>query len=667
MPPQSEYEGERNNRLRTALYIFLLLLLPALVFSNTPRNVYHLDSVYRVKNNTEITQFWPPSRFFVDRRTGSTIPQIAEYRPLMPLSLAMDAAISRQLGGDRLVGHLVGNIAIHAVTTLLIFALFWQLLTLPSGIHGRGMGSATTAFVGAMIFAIHPVSGVPINYAAARDLLLMLLFLVAALLIYVRMRRDGDTIMGWCSVLGLFCLSLLSKQNAIMAFAVIFLLEFFMFRTRLGDWRLWARTAAFLPGIGGILLLDWATAGTYGIFYTSAADDVPLGLAYPLTMAKAHLFYYGKNMVWPFEMRPLPRFDLVSDAFEPMVLLGVIFIVGSLVSVWYCRRRCPIVSFAIMSYWALFALTSSIFPFEFPVTDYRQYPSLPFGALLVAMAIGSLAWRPAIVTSAVLLTLYVGVSAYEMNKLWHSSEALWGQSVRYGARETAHMNYAQSIALKNPTLAEHHYKETLRIYPNHIYGHINFGLFHIRQGNREKGLSLVERAVQINPKWALSHYWLGRAYGQVGRRGKALTQFKRAADLDPRSVLYQYEAARALQVAGQVAASVRYLDRLQVLNRRFRDTLFLAGWAHQAAGRGVQAMAAYRAYLKIVPHHTKTHFNLGYALMTAGQCEKALPHFHAALARSNARKAAHLHLSNCYRQLGDAKRASHHKAQFERP
>ena len=60
------------------IHIGLLIIITSIVFSNTIDNAYHLDSVYRVGNNTEIDRFWPPARFFTDFRTGSTIPQIAE-------------------------------------------------------------------------------------------------------------------------------------------------------------------------------------------------------------------------------------------------------------------------------------------------------------------------------------------------------------------------------------------------------------------------------------------------------------------------------------------------------------------------------------------------------------------------------------------------------------
>jgi tetratricopeptide (TPR) repeat protein len=664
MRPYLRHDNQRGSRLRTAVHLVLLLLAPAIVFSNTLQNTYHLDSVYRVKNNMELNRLWPPWRFFVDRRTGTTIPQIVIYRPMMPLSHAVDVAVARHLGTDRLVVHHASNIVVHTATAILIYALFCVLLIHWSGIDWRPEPLSDRAFAAALLFAVHPISGVPVNYVAGRDLLLMLLFLTASLLVYARMRREGDTVRGWIAVLVLYSLALLSKQNAIMAFAVVFVFEILLVRTRLSDWRLWARVGAFLPGIFGILAADLAVAGPFGL---DNVATLPFGVTYPLTMASAHLFYYLRNFVWPFEMRPLARFDLVDSALETKVLVGCGFVVASLIVAWYLRRRCPAVAFSIMTYWVLFALTSSFLPMDYVVTDYRQYPSLPFLTLVTVMGLHTVFRYRLDIAAAAVLFSYFAFSAFNLNAIWRTEESFWGQSIRYGGRELAHMNYAMSIAQKDPELAERHFLETLLIHPNHIYANINLGLFYIRRGDRERGLDLVEKAVSINPKWALSHYWLGQAFRTVGRYDEALTEFRRAADLDPRGVHYQYEAARALQVAGKVEASLPFLKRLQAINLYYRDTLFLIGWAHQSAGRTGLAIAAYKAFLQFEPGHVQTRFNLGHTLLKSGDCREAVAQFHRVLALDEKRKAAHLHLANCYKELGETAKVKKHQADFDRP
>ena len=374
--------------LRTWVHVLLLVVLPELVYVNTLHNDYHLDSVFRVQLNAELEPLWPPWRFFTDRRTGTTMPGQAEYRPMMPFSHALNIAVSDTFGIDRLVGFHVGNIAVHIATGILLYLLFRELLTWRSGLTLPQGRLQDIAFAAALLFAVHPVSGVPVNYIVGRDLLLMMMFLTASLLVYANLRRRGDSVGRWCTVLGLLALSLLSKANAIMAFAIVFLFEHLLMRARLTDWRLWARVAAFGTATVGYFAMRWLTVvpSTGGL--RKAGD-----LVYPLTMLKAHLFYYLRNVVWPFEMRPLARIEMVESLADIEAQIGAAFIPATLVLAWYLRKRSPLIAFSILAYWAIFALTSSIFRFRFAVTDYRQYPPLAFLELCPKVGDGAIRRR----------------------------------------------------------------------------------------------------------------------------------------------------------------------------------------------------------------------------------------------------------------------------------
>jgi len=186
---------------RPAIHIALLIIITSIVFSNTLDNTYHLDSIYRVQDNTEINEFWPgpPTRFFTDVRTGSSIPQIAEYRPMMPLSHAINSEIATATGTGKLAGFHVGNIAIHIASSILVYFLFCLLINNWAGVKPSGFHSvhySHQAFAAALIFAVHSISGSSVNYIAGRDLLLMVFFFIASMLVYFNMRTKGDTVSG---------------------------------------------------------------------------------------------------------------------------------------------------------------------------------------------------------------------------------------------------------------------------------------------------------------------------------------------------------------------------------------------------------------------------------------------------------------------------------------
>src|SRR4029077_16217759 len=115
--------------------------------------------------------------------------------------------------------------------------------------------SLLAAFFAALLFAIHPISGSAVNYISARDLLLMQVFFLASLLAYARMRRRGETRARWALVLLLLLLSLLAKNNLIVAPLLFIAFDLLLARDSVRDRRVWLRAAA----IAGLLATFFLT------------------------------------------------------------------------------------------------------------------------------------------------------------------------------------------------------------------------------------------------------------------------------------------------------------------------------------------------------------------------------------------------------------------------
>ena len=295
-------------------------------------------------------------RHFVDPSTMSTLPQITQYRPLLPLTLSLNYAIH----GDSLPGYHLVNLALHLVTSVLVFFLCVELLRhwrhepLPSD---RAHVAAT---VTALLFAIHPVSGILVNYISGRDLLMMQLFLLASFLAYVRMRRLGAS--GWrlSLVLLLFVLSLLSKTNGVALPVLIFTFEIVLNRQRVSARAPWLQTLPFVAVVGSFFLF------TEKVLAFSDFSKLGFGQGgphvYPLTQARVHLTEYLFNVFWPLKVRQAPEALLAHSLFEPWVLLGALTILASLVLALVLRRRRPVIAFCVLA--VLDSDRADVFPGE---------------------------------------------------------------------------------------------------------------------------------------------------------------------------------------------------------------------------------------------------------------------------------------------------------------
>ena len=58
---------------RSLLHYLVIAVAIALVFANSLHGDYHLDSIYRVEQNSNLEQLFPLHRHFIDPATSATL------------------------------------------------------------------------------------------------------------------------------------------------------------------------------------------------------------------------------------------------------------------------------------------------------------------------------------------------------------------------------------------------------------------------------------------------------------------------------------------------------------------------------------------------------------------------------------------------------------------
>jgi tetratricopeptide (TPR) repeat protein len=661
--------------------ILLLAVVATAVFWNALDNGYHLDDFYRVVDNPGIEQVAPVWRHFSDPGTSATLPRLVQYRPLLPLTLSLDVALT----GGGPVGHHVGNLLVHVAGAVLLYVLVRRGIrraaelasdaSAPANATGLapGSGARATALAVALLYVVHPVSGVAVNYICARDLALMQLFLLAALVAFTSRSGRGPGLLGWLAALLAMGLSLLSKTNAVALPLVVLAYEACLGQRPATAWRPLARALPFAAVAAAFFavtsqVLQFSDAGQLAL----VRDDLGVYLETGRGQLAQHVSHYLRNVLWPFHMRPLPEVVLPGSWFDPWVLAGAVVVLGSLAWAWIRRRRHPLAAFSILAYWLLFSPTSSVLPFRSAAADYRGYPSLPW-----ALLAGCLAARAVLPTRAralafgLALAWFVGGSLWQ-NDVWHDEESFWEQSVRHGGQSMAHTNYARQLAERDPELARHHYEEALALAPDNALTHINLGLLEMDGGRTDEGLALVQRAVALAPEWADTHFWFARALALADRWDEAVPEARLAVELaGPGATLVDTAAgimataARRAYDEGDDVRALAHLEALHEFTLAHDDSRFLEGWIHQRAGRPGPAFASYRLQLEHAPDHVQARFNLAHGLMTSGEPEAAIPHFERVLEEAPGLRDVHAHLATCHRALGDEVAAAREQALYD--
>ena len=640
------------------LHLVLLIVVAAGVFFNTLHNDFHIDDHYQLVDNPGIQTLSRPWRHFVDLGTKSTLPTVG-YRPFLPLTLS----INYRLHKYSLPGYHLVNFIFHIIAGILVYFLCLELLTHWAQNKYEENTRRDIALVVSLLFTIHPVAGISVNYISSRDLILMQMFLLGSFLAYVRMRRLGMTPVRWAFVLFLFVCSMLSKQNGVTAPALILIFEFTLVKQRLNDIRAWARAIPF-----ALVVLAYFAFSKFYLGSSSLESAISRSWSsswtYPLTQAKVHLTHYFFNFFWPWSIRQSPYVEAAKSLFEPEVILGIIFILATLLVAWRMRRENPLLTFCILGYWTALAPTSSFISLHYLAEHYRPYPASHLFFLAFALvAVKFLKDKPLVLISAPFI-LYFAFASVWLNKNWKTEESLWTHSVKYGGTHIAHFSLAINLKNRRDPRVRAHLEQALRMSPNFAIVHIVLGLLMIDFGEPKGGLAHVLRAVHLSPNDGQTHFWLSHAYTRLGRHAEAAMSSAQAVLINPRNFKYQYKAARDAQRVGDYKGSLEYLEACEEILPGHGNTYFLRGFALQKIGNLDGAVKYYRMHLGLDPGNKQAEFNLAHALMTLGECQEAIGHFKRTLEIAPNYREVHLHLASCYEKIGNREEQEKHLALY---
>ena len=644
-----EKGGASRDRWARAVPVLVLALAVAATYSNTLHNEFHLDDLYRIRDNPEIRRVSPILRHFTDPGTisgsrgvsESALNQIGQYRPLLPLTLSLNYA----LGGLDLPGYHVVNIAIHLAGCVLVYLLVARMLAIarPRGLdddrHAR-----LVALLIALVYAVHPLSGYPVNYILARDLLLMQAFLLGSLLLYA---GGGDRLVQWrwIAVLSLLELALLSKVTAAVAPVLILLWEWTIGGRDLRSARPWKRAAPFAAVVVGHLVaarlfLDFGDLAR-------VQSGAPWSWTYALSQADIHLSQYLKNFVWPEAIRMAPFAVERTSLVDPRVLLGVIVILASVLVAVRIRRAAPVAAFGILGYWALMMPESSVIPISHLAVHYRAFAS----SWLLYVVIGLLAvrfLRPRIAASAsVIAVLALAITSFSMNRIYRTETSLWSHSVEHGGEALAHMNYAMSLPDRADPRVREHLERAVEMTPNYVLAHINLGLHSLDEGKTEDGLARLRGVSRMAPDWPEAHYWLSVALDRVNEPDEALVAAEKAAALDPENVEYRHRLALARSRAGYFDGALAAALSVLEVDPAHADALFAEAYALLMLGRTEESARAYSAYLSAHPEDIEARFDLAYTRVVMGSCGQAVEDLRLVLGNRPEHVAAQRYLDLC--------------------
>lgn len=193
-----------NHRL--LLYFLMLSLVTLAAYANAWSDALVFDDKFFV-GSYRFSGLEELPFFFTEDLWAANGTRSGLYRPMLLISLFMDAS----LYGDWVPGYHLNNIALHVLVTLLVFGLVRQLLRMTIA---QDSSSDLFAFLGALIFAVHPVHTEAVNSIFNRSEMLAAIGMLAGLWWFLN-HLERRPARAWAGLGVAYLFALLAKESAV--------------------------------------------------------------------------------------------------------------------------------------------------------------------------------------------------------------------------------------------------------------------------------------------------------------------------------------------------------------------------------------------------------------------------------------------------------------------
>jgi hypothetical protein len=495
---------------RRILLPALLVLAVALLYGRTLTfDFVNYDDYDLVARNTEFLS--DPGNILTSFTTHAFTTHREEgvyYRPVLLLSYFADYFV----WGLNPAGYHLTNILLHILATLSLFFLAREITGVSSGGDGR---TDTTAFLAALIFAVHPVQTESVAWVAGRNDVLLGLFLLTSFLCYLLQYRESRwrPFMLPLSVF-LFAAALLTKESAIFFAALFPLYELTVRRESpetlfagAGHLRISVYLAVVLAYLGVRYSIFGAFIGAEALYGKIPFDN-------RLLMAPGLALTNMLFLVWPTALSIAHPIEKVPWFDWPLILVAVAAAAGMFAAWAAPFRRRPVLSWSVG--WVIVGLVPivNVFPLAVPILEHRLYVVAAGFALAVASAASWIS-RPPVprnggAAAVIVLCAILSLLTWSRLPVWKNSETLW----------------LDAIAAE----------------PEGSRAYFNLAGYYFELGENEKVIPLLEKYVALRPDDFKGYSRLRQTYFLTGRLREAAAVCRTLIDRNPGNVGRYLEA-----------------------------------------------------------------------------------------------------------------------------
>jgi tetratricopeptide (TPR) repeat protein len=493
-------------------HIPVLLILVLAVFSNTLANGFVWDDNIFMLTNTAY-------RTFDLKKILFSLGNGVEYLPVRDLTHAIEFLFLDK----NPAGFHLDNILIYGMTVIAVYLFTLQLMPFlkPATRDGDDNG-AVTAFLVALLFAMHPVHSEVAAWITGRNTLLsgMFFFLSCASFTAALKYDHAKRSLLNAASFALFILAIFSKATAI-ALPLVLLLITLLGRRKL-DYRNTVATAPFfLAAIASAFLFHHIGRGS-GVIEEAATID---SIISKLAVAGQIPFFYISQLIDPTCLAAEYEATFSHSLTTPVVLLCGAGIVALLAASYLLRHRFSPFYFSIGWFFLTLIPVLNFFRTYPVVADrYEFIPSFALCFLLATPAMYISRQRLAFhLAPLAAIAIFWGVLTFDANAVWRSDETVWTNAVKVSPHSAqAHYHLGRTYYQMNridEAMKQFEAAQAMAPYPR--YFDYFRGYFSFLRGDYHAAVMYFEQTLAWKADYVEALYHMGQTLDKMGRTREA--------------------------------------------------------------------------------------------------------------------------------------------------
>ena len=550
----------------------------------------------------------------------------ANWFPLTAMSHMLDRQLFGWNPGPR---HAV-NLALHTLSTLLLFLLMVRLTrpVFPNAVW-------PSAFV-ALAFALHPLHVESVAWIAERKDVLCAVFFLAALWAYASYVEKPAPWRYLLIVVAFGC-ALMSKPMAVTLPFVLLLLDFWPLRrfskesiTRL----IVEKIPLVLLSIGSAIITFLVQRGGGAVV---GGDLVPFGMR--LENAILSCGVYLLQFVWPAKLAvfyPYAEIPVWQAILATLAVAGISWL--AIVQ----RRERPYLLTGWLWFLAMLIPVIGIVQvgLQAHADRYMYLPSIGLSIMLAFGAADFLAQRislqPALAAAGAALCVVWGLITWNDLEYWRESRALYQHALEVTQDNYIAENGLGEVLLRQgqPADAVPHLLRVIDREPWFSGARINLGAAYSKMGRPHDAEEQYRQAIRLDPESAEGRCGLGVALGELGRGGEAIPQFYEALRIRPDYADAHYNLGRVLGLQGRTAEALTQFAETVRLQPANAEAHYNLGTALASLNRMKESAAEFRTAIDLNPDYLNARFNYASALANLEQLDESIAQFNELLKRA---------------------------------